>query len=282
MSSFSIQRVLRTLRHAAPALAIAGTAVSASAGTTATLDTGPLAIQIVDLRPDDGVAAALTFDDIADSSALGVEAVQMHPTAEELKLRYGSWRNDINLTASTDASSVSGFIGGGGANDPAGVSISFRGQTLGFTGPPDAAAGFSAEGALTNQGNAIDVILAPWTQVVVRMDVSAELAALHDGDTASADLQMYFNGSDDQRANDEFHLDCVGPCHAMDGRTVTITFANASDAVYQGNLGVYGSIEGLAFAAPVPEPASGALMLAGVAVLFAGTRRVARQTDRAA
>ncbi len=264
----------RRLRCAVPAAILAATGLPAWAVATASVRGGPLQVQITDLRPDDSIAPAFTFADIANSSVLAVVAAHGNPNELFERMRFGSWRHDIRLSADIDTSSISGFIGGGGATEPQGLSLSMRAETFRFAGAPGALAGFLGDAELLGPDGALAVTLAPWTQVVMRIDVSADLSTRGDDDTASADFFLNFDRPIQGGESAEFQLACERTCDKQESRSLMLTFANASDTSLNGTFSVGAVIRGTAFAEPVPEPSTWALMMAGVAmILRLGHRR---------
>lgn len=274
MPPFFTSTLCRWLQRAVPAAVLAVAGLPAWAVATASVHGGPLQVQITDLRPDDGVAPAFTFADVANSSVLAVVAAHGNPNELFERMRFGSWHNDIRLSADIDTSSISGFIGGGGATGPQGLSLSMRAETFKFIGAPGALAGFLGDAELLSPDGALAVTLAPWTQVVVRMDVSADVSTRGEEDTASADFFMDFSRPVQGSEFAEFQLACERTCHSRESRSLMLTFANASDTTLDGTFSVGAVIRGTAFADPVPEPSTCALMLAGLTmVLRLGRRR---------
>lgn len=260
---------------AACALVAAAPAWAASSGSLAT---GPISVQVFDLRPADGIAPAITFDVSGFDAGLAAAAQDTWPLELELRARYGSWQGS-SLTASTQHASTAATISGGGAHGPAGTTMSLHGSVVDFGGKADAAAAFVAQAALADQGAAMGFTLAPWTALVISMDVSAQLAATHATDIATASLQLWMadaNGGNSQ--SDDFALDCAGPCSLSGGRTMGLTFLNESDAAFAGSWSVFATLGGTAFASAVPEPGSAAMLLAGVGMLGRLARR--RNGDR--
>jgi hypothetical protein len=254
-------------------------AAPAWAASSASLAAAPIQVQLLDLRPDDGIAPAIEFHLQGFEAGAAAVAGDSWPPEFEQRALYGSWEGTAR-TASTRHAFASSSVAGGASDHPGGTTVSLQGSAIDFAGPADASARFGAQAVLA-QGAMAGFTLSPWTAIVMSMDVSARLATTHANDIASANFDLRFMDVDhNQQLLDTFTLDCAGTCSVADGRAVSLTFLNESAASLGGFWSVYSNVIGTSFTSAVPEPGPGTLWLCGIGLLgYVARRHAHHATD---
>lgn len=250
----------------------------AGASSNGHMTVGPLVVELIDLRPDDGIAPDVWFD--GSGADAGVAAAAQESWLPELVLhaRFGPWHG-TGAQASTRHSSASLLVDGG-SDQPAGTSLSLHGLAIDFLGPFGASATFAATAVVRTEGVPTTFTLSPGTALTLRMEVHAQLATTQGQDSASASAFMELQSAGGGLLSEAFDVNCVDVCSVTDTGTIVASLSNLSSTPLHGAWGVSASLTGTAFASNVPEPASGALLLAGVSAVASITRRRARMSPR--
>lgn len=251
-------------------LAVAAPAWGASSAST-TL--GPIHLELVDLRPEDGITPSVGFSVDGDEAGVAAVAGETWPPEVYQHARYGSWLGNA-LTAQTRHASAAATVGGGAAASPAGTRALLTGKAVDFVGPEDISALYGAVVVL-NQGTNPAIELAPWTALVFSFDVSTDLATRHANDYAFTSVGLAIDDGMGNELRDEYTLECVGPCRKIESRTFSLTFRNDSDTLRSATWSVWGNVTGTGFASAVPEPSTMAMLLAGFGVIGRRMRRSA-------
>lgn len=278
----------KTLTLAATlATAPAFAAVPASHNFSSRVSVTGMSYELIDLRPDDGIAAAATFID--GMSATSVE------------LMYGGkFAGENHFTTTPLSPSFSSHMapGGSGAAAAAGMGT---GLSL-FAMGSGSRLGSKSRGALTafevsswSTSHGLHVMLAPGTEM--RWTGSFEMQASADkwwgsrwSQSAGAQLDIYHRAAGDpDPVGQTFYVAAfanphLGEQQSQESGSFTFShvntgtdWANYTAAVRASTLGGYNSLRAeIGGVAPIPEPSTYALMAAGLgAVGFVARRRKA-------
>ncbi|MGM9490371.1 hypothetical protein [Ideonella sp. YS5] len=229
---------------AAAALALCAPAWASSSGS---FHTGAIRFQLIDLRPDDGIAPSLTFQTLPDQEGgVAAQAAQLSPLQLELRAQYGSWADSRIASATTLAKARARVQGGGSDGGLGGAKMSGNGAAKDFFGPPEAASGFFAQSVLSSSGEGIRFTLSPWTALVVTMDASVKLATTKTGDAAESSVVLSVTLDNLGEHRDEFQFNCSDPCNLAEARALSVSIQNESDTVAGGQWWAMGTAEGTA------------------------------------
>lgn len=252
-------------------------AAPAFAGVSGTTTIGPLAVQVYDLRPDDGIVAGASFAPSGTPAGVIALAQESFPLQETQRTLYGPWQGTA-VDVATPLVAASAAVSGGTASGPEGTTMQLRGTVSDFNGPEGAFAGFNVQGALLDQGSFLQFTLTPWSAISLLIPVSSLLSTERDGDAASTSIGLtLFDAAGDRDRYDSFTLSCSGPCRAEDGRLLSVTIDNESDTDFTGRWSLTAMVNGMATVSAVPEPDALAMLLSGLGVLgFVVRRRATR------
>ena len=245
----SIQPLLKRSQHRALAAAALLLCTPVFAASSGSFSTGPISFQLIDLRPDDGIAPSVSFQKVSgQEGGVAAQAAQLSPLQLELRAQYRSWA-DSRIDSATDLAKAKARVQGGGSQDGlGGAMLSGNGAARDFAGPTDAAAGFLAQAVLGSNGESIRLTLSPWTALVATFDTRVKLASTRAGDAADSTVELRL-GLDGQEAHhDELHFECSGPCQLAEGRALYVTVQNESDLVVGGEWWAMATVQGTAVA----------------------------------
>ena len=306
-----------TARHPLTIAAAAATALLACApalaASTASATLGPFTITLYDLNPGDAIDPSLTFNNpygygsYADAYAYDYFAGQYSNVGN-----YGPapWAPVSAATSGVTNAWANSSVSG--SDNAQGTTLSASGTALG-TGNSDPSVsyysqfGAQADGDITSQS----FTLSPYTAVVVSAQSVLGAGVTNVWDPAitngieyaqaGTSLQMSGpgpGGGGGQSSSDglSFHIQsayydtsppcgsmtlgyCLGPNSASDTRMLSVSFVNATTVAMDGTLQAYAYAYGYSQAiAAVPEPASGALLLAGLAATAFSVKRRTRRS----
>ena len=246
------------------AAAFATTAAQASASAEAKVTN--VHIQLIDLDLNDGITPAiqLGFGSQNTASIQVINAVDSAVTDNNAYPALGAAYGPFTL-------STGGAFATGDTR---------AGNLFGAAGGPGSSVAASATGADTwawGLGNVVPSYfkLAPNTRMVITASVATFVQAAPDdkafayGVLAGMDLNNVYFASDTAQSSANYYgnITFIDPKSALQ-----ISFSNVSANAYEGSLSITASAYARS-ATAVPEPQSVALMLAGLGVLGAGTRR---------
>jgi hypothetical protein len=266
------------LLTAVAAVALAVGAPQAFANATASSTLTNLSFKLIDLDTTDGVTPTITFTDTSGSH-LRSWATTTHPVVSANDSQLG---NGV-AGAATSSSTAGGFATG---------SVTLAGDP--FEGSGSAHSHASAQAAGASEGFAVAFFGNSWqynaftlsahTELLISVDAlltaDAPDAATSDGAHASLRLTLAsVDGDAPQFSEQLLHADAGGffyPTSDIKSGHLEVSFSDISDVSMNGQF--YGFVQSLADsqAPAVPEPASGALLLAGLGALSALRLRRAR------
>jgi hypothetical protein len=252
---------------------------AASGGTSAF---GPIGVQLIDLRPEDGIAPSISFQVEGMEAGVVASAGVLLPLNYELRAHYGPWQG-TSIDAATPHSRSAAAVAGGGVGSPAGVAALLQGSADDYAGLPGSAAAFATEVAILVNGESIGFVLSPWTSVVLSMDFSTQLTTTKEDDTALTTAGLFVSDAAGLFPMEErFDRACAGACSVADRRTLSVTLSNGSGLGLDGYWWAAANLGGTSFASAVPEPAPLSLGLCGalVAGLVAARRTRVLPTGR--
>jgi hypothetical protein len=272
------------------ALAAASVATSALAATPAAHNFGSrasvtgLTYELIDLRPDDGIAAAATF--LSGGVGSSVELLQ-----------HGQFFGGSHFTDSPTGASFSSYMLPGG-NGSAAAAMASGGLSL-FAMGSGSRVGGKSTGSLTSfevaggaNGYGLNVMLSPGTEM--RWTGSFLLEASADkwwgsrwSQSSGAQLDIYHGDAGDSTPDSlSFHVAAFANPHLgkqLRTESGTFTFshvnagsewANYAASVNASTLGGYNSLRAeLGGVSPIPEPSTYALFAAGLGAVGVVARR---------
>jgi hypothetical protein len=267
---------------AALALALPLAAHAEVRGSVQLLDFG---WSVVDLTPNDGIAAGVTFDGQSFESSLRALVAMRGVDGQGEPLPFGtslsrSWAGNVAFPNASRALTLPGSQGSAriGGN-VAGGSYDFvlQGQGSRAAGPAQAYSGFEAGSSVT--GN---IVLAPFTQLVWmgRLSMSVEKTGSGAGmrhERAQARFGMHMENEDFIFwENHEVDLDTYGhaPGRLTHEEQLRFVVSNLNSFEAPGSFQMGMALEAYSSMNPVPEPGTVGLMLAGMGVVgFVARRR---------
>lgn len=283
--------------HLLAASVLAGMAHGAAASATSASGLGAVTITLIDLDPDDGIAPSIVFAPDTGGNSGGVVAGELRSwTADEESFR--EFRSQgFGLASSVSAGrettmasahgSITGLAGAGfsalGAQGQAGSGPEARGSYdvtvqsawAGFTLSANTAVQFSASGWAQGTTSTGGDPATGWDEA------GGALVGLG---AASFDSDGTLVWDDDQHiATASYTLDGAGNVHGDTqswSGLLSVSFSNASNASADGIFTADARAFGHSALAPVPEPATGLMLLGGLGVIGAIARR--RATKEAA
>ncbi len=266
---------------AAVAAWLALPAVAAVSGT-ATLTLG---FELVDLDPFDGIAPSITFARGADGGNRGTAQVyRPRPyLIVDNPVKSAPW-TPLHSDAAIGSTRASTRATGTGT--PQGVTLASDGSSVDFHGHSGDMLQYY--GRMLAHG---DFSLSAHTRVVLTGE--AHIAARGSGprDEMYAYSEVRFFGPDagagagPQNDHDSFGYDHLASAFDFSGNAaLAATFENLTNTAMSGHAEAIAQVVGRTWGNPVPEPATGATMLAGLAgLLLASTlRKASRRVDTGA
>lgn len=291
---------LRPLVIAAAAAAAFGAATPAAAGSFASASLGPFGYTLFDLNPGDGIPASVAFSLGGSPYGSYVQSGATDPStgAESSSgwslVAFGTTAVSSAIGLGSAQALVSGSPTGGG------LLYAASGAALGSTLPAYPTM-FNASAAVANFGS-LGFTLSPYTLIVFSgsaslMAQTTQGATLGNGlqtESASASVSLSVGGptsaggQGSQNASDNRSLFAsfnsvfdpgsgqfayTGQTLSLAGVAISAGFTNFTADALSGQLSVNVSVNGSSPLAPIPEPASAALWLAGLAGLGLWARR---------
>jgi hypothetical protein len=269
------------LPAAVAAVAMAVCAPQAFADATASATLANLTFKLIDLDTTDGVTPMITFTDTSGSH-LRSWATTTNPVVSASNSQLGN-----GVAGAASSSSTVGVFAKGSvtlAGDP--FEGSGSAESHASTQPAGASEGF-AVAFFGNDGQYNAFTLSAHTELLISVDAllaaDAPDAATSDGAHSSLRLTLTSLDGDEPQYSEQFlHADAGGffyPTSDVKSGHLEVSFSDTSNVSMNGQF--YGFVQSLASSqapavAAVPEPASGALLLAGLGALTALRRRRAR------
>ncbi|MTV38283.1 PEPxxWA-CTERM sorting domain-containing protein [Duganella radicis] len=284
----------RFLMHILAAACLAASAGTACANASSSATFGSLVITLTDLNPHDGIAPSLSFSANGHAYVLG-ETLGWGETEEESIYAY---------TAAQQQGVLSGHTHGDWSS--ASSSVAAADTLAGFTAlsaSGGAASGLDGHGAYRSHATGSDpflnsFILSANTRVTfsttAAMSVQTSMGYNLDADQdeyANAHMLLAVNGSVDGIDQSDVQERQLSATFAVrdDGSTMgvrdswsgllTASFSNTSALDAYGTMQAFVSTEGWSAnwdgVTPVPEPETWAMLLAGLALVGAASRRKA-------
>lgn len=254
-----------TTRAAAALLALgmAAAAAPVAAATTASASIEAVHFQVIDLDPNDGITAAITF---ADASAIAYAYVAAGTLAGQ-NVIASDGGSGLPGTAQSALVTLTGAQAGGTV---------LAGELFGATGPAaQVTAGVSQPGlAAYTHAFAIysTFTLTPHTQLILTASTSAQ-ADLGAGSIANARAELYASSADMSQFERSWSYVLLSPGIRYEEQSpqAYVSFMNQTDSQLEGYLAAstMASVE----VAAVPEASTAATLMAGLAVLAALRRR---------
>lgn len=283
----------------------------ALAKSTASASLGPFSITLIDLNLDDSITPSITFNNpygygsYADAYAYdsfnrqnsSVDNYGPAPWAPVSAATSGvdnAWASSgVTGSGSADGSTLfaSGTALGTGKNDPlSSHASSFQGDawsdaySQSFTLSANTLLVVSAQSVLgTDVTHVWDPALAygweyayAYTGIQLRGPGPGGGGSQGSSDGVSLGVNsMYYDTSPPCVTMTDGY--CYGPNSASDSRMLSVSFVNYTGASMDGSIYSFAQVYGYSSAAVVPEPASAALLLAGLAATAGVVRRRRRQ-----
>jgi hypothetical protein len=282
---------MRTTFFAAPAvlaLAAAALPTAVQANSASQVNLRDFSISLIDLRPDDGIAPSIHF--VAEGeppfSAYAFGQVAIRSALDDSDIYLEHFNNSGLKAPFSDASGQASFGGTvASASLTAGPQIlgGHHFMASGFASSPSKGANAYYAATATGPGYINTTFsLTPNTLVVFEGDAEVFASvgsATHEG-SASGSIELSIHGvgpsgspSSTQRSTDNAGVTAaVGEFKSV-SRPMSVSFHNNSALSITGQLSVVAHASGYDISAPVPEPAEGALALAGLAVIAVCGRR---------
>lgn len=275
--------ILRKKTFAALAAALlAAWAAPSGASTFASFSVGPISFNLFDLNPDDGIAPSISF--------LGTGSLQEVATARDYGLALFDSQNvtvspwvPLAVSAAVPGSWVSVSVSGNDGGTVSGTTLKATGATHGTGSQPGAG---EIYGRIATD---YSFTLSPFTKVVFEADVSLSASTTHGGAAFEfANLRSWLRtwdenqppGAAPQSSLDEASIYVKSawngsqyvPDSGSLGDTLSVSFVNGSASALDGKL--RGNFEMTGYSpAPVPEPETWALLLAGLGIVGGIARR---------
>jgi hypothetical protein len=238
-------------------------------------------IELIDLQPDDQIDPYVTFQNFQGGTFVSAETGVMdaHGVFQRTTdLHMGGSIFGAGLSASTMGSSTaSASIAGSPLATGASVSASASSNLAGY---------YAASTVMLGDGtDSVSFTLSPETRMVISGDASATVSSTLDDDYADAwasvflSLTDYTGGGQLSFANataEQGSTHGNAPFSSVDDRHLAVSFENggsdAVDGIFFGSVDT--STSDIGPPSAVPEPATGALMLAAVGLLACMRRRL--------
>jgi len=247
-------------------------------------------VQMIDLDPNDGIAPSLEFTSTLGNSVLMAGALQQFPYSYDQQTHQGlsPWE-PASISTTVGVAHVAATIAGSGTVSS--TTFSTSGSSGDFQSPnyfdyvtysgSASAPGLNFFNTFTLSANTALIITGVASITATGTGGLAPNVQYGYNDYARAGVTLAINGPNvgggSQSAsaflNYSAEADFGSPFDHSDSRTLAVSFVNASASSLSGNLKVQTDIFGWTYATVVPEPASAALLLAGLAGLAARRRR---------
>lgn len=244
---------------------------------------GPLRVQRFDLDPGDGITPSLQFTNMGSNTSLYTLTMTPTPYVHDRQTDFGAtpWQPGA-VAAMAGVAQASAAIEGSAT--AAGTRLCASGAAGNF----DSLYGFEAAryagsadappigGAFTLPANSF-AILSGVATVMATGTATAVLEEYAAAPVHRALAGLGRGGSGAQTAQDTLATGGYGavrPFSVGSSRLLSVGFLNQTAGDLWGSLNLSASVSGYVYATPVPEPRSGALLLAGLAaVAWRGRRR---------
>lgn len=288
-------------RFAAVAVVAAASLLAAPAwsASSSSASIGPLSITLFDLNPGDGITPSITFSQGAGLGSVAEAFVEYASGASAGNAQVGSgpWASvmaDVPMGSVYAAAQVAqaGPAGNGALLSAAGAASNVAGP-LGLFQSYAARAyvpeSLDLSATFTLSANTFAIFSAPSTVIAQAQGVSAlNCGCLSDYAYANVSFDVFgpgLNGAGSQSSWDylEIAVSSYLPGDTQSdsqSRSLSVSFANSTSGDLSGVFAAYVSVDGQAFANPVPEPETYALMLGGLGVVaLAAARRRRRRVS---
>ncbi|HMM55810.1 MAG TPA: PEPxxWA-CTERM sorting domain-containing protein [Candidatus Desulfobacillus sp.] len=264
------------------ALLLAAWAAPSGAASFASASVGPISYQLIDLNPDDGIAPSITFlmpDQFNGGPGLSFAYTETEDTGTGLmdaRSNTGFGWAPLSANASVPGSWASAAISGNGT--PLGSTVSATGASYGTAGGSEDYGKYFA-----NMTTDAGFTLSPYTEVVFRAGVSLSASVTYGTyndvwEEANA-WGTFFVWPDDEVNIGSRMVRAVPSYWDQDpidnvsfNGILTVSLANNSADELDGYFGSYAHAWGNS-TAPVPEPETWALLLAGLGIMGGVARR---------
>lgn len=285
--------MLKQLTLAAAVAVAYFTTAPAFAAASSSARLWPLAIDLVDLDPDDGVTPSVTFWSRGPDPMW--PPIANYGWARALQTASGGWAHDFQDSmpfTPGDAAAQAGWTVSYASlmvlssGDAAGAGLFAEGGASDFLRPEDGAyasfnAGVVALAGTDSFGNGAGFSLSANTRLVISGEARIEGAATWTGhepgrdDQVSTSVRMEIKGLDgSQQAIEELAYADFATVSRTSfdfsySRTLQLSFENLTDAAVDGTLINRVYVEGTTYAmpSPVPEPGTLSLLAGGLAVI---------------
>lgn len=283
---------------AAACMAVAATPALADAYSTATI--GNVTVTLIDLDPNDGIAAGITFQPdptkyyggalVRGEANLGPNGSQDPGTQYKSFFNRGAWQDtDVSGGVEVGLATVSGSVAASATG------VGFTGLTLEGSALSTAEQRSHIWAYASVPGNPfghLDYVLTANTRVVFSFDVSlsasttiGHVPGAPDSESASAMAGLYASGfaPDGTTLVEDLQERGVGVAYAEGdpygggsdswSGVLSASFSNLSATSTQGEFWAYATISGDSVIAAVPEPSTWAMLLGGLGLVGAYARR---------
>jgi hypothetical protein len=209
----------------------------------ASIDWSTFSAQVFDLTPLDNIAAGLTWT---------YQDTSVTVTNSQNTSSVNDWTTSLSLSSS---------------HEDASADASFLVASLFAIPNPPGGFGFASAGRYG------DFSLTPGTLVLFTVHVDLE-ATGNENNQAYANMNVWgpdaLNTGGNQSANSSLSAGAWSPANQVSG-TLSTSFVNLSNANMTGGINVFGEVQG--YTAPIPEPETYALLLAGLGLVGWMARR---------